>query len=65
MEKLMKIADHYGIELDKHEENKEEFEKLNKDLSQLEKQKRIVRSAIDTMTKKFESAITEKKKEFD
>ena len=32
LEKLNKIADHYGIEIDKHEENKEEFDKLNKDL---------------------------------
>jgi hypothetical protein len=34
-------------------------------LVQLEKQKGIVRSAINTMTKKYEGAITDKKKEFD
>jgi hypothetical protein len=34
-------------------------------LAQLDKQKRIVKSAIDTMTKKYESAINERKKEFD
>jgi hypothetical protein len=33
MSKLTKIAEHYGIEIDKHEENKEQFEKLNKDLA--------------------------------
>lgn len=37
MEKLVQIAEHYGIEVDKHEENAKEYEKLNKDLSQLEK----------------------------
>ena len=42
MEKLQTIADHYGIEVDKHEENKEHFDKLNKDLAQLDKQKKIV-----------------------
>ena len=65
MEKLQTIADHYGIEVDKHEENKEHFDKLNKDLAQLDKQKKIVQSAIDTMSKKYESAVTEKKKEYD
>eukprot|EP00347_Sterkiella_histriomuscorum_P015656 403356196 len=64
-EKLNQIADHYGIEVDKHDQNNKEYEKLNKDLEQLEKQKRIARSAIDTLTKKYESALTEKKKEFD
>lgn len=33
MDKLTKIAEHYGIDISKHEENKEEFEKLNKDLA--------------------------------
>lgn len=65
MDKLQSIANHYGIEIDKHEENKEQYEKLNKDLAQLEKQKRIVMSAIDTITKKYESAITDKKKEYE
>ena len=37
MDKLQKIAEHYGIDIEKHEENKEEYEKLNKDLAQLEK----------------------------
>ena len=32
LEKLQTIAEHYGIEVDKHEENKVEYEKLNKDL---------------------------------
>lgn len=65
MEKLNQIAEHYGLEVDKHDDNAKEFEKLNKDLGQLEKQKMIVKSAINTMTKKFESTIIEKKKEFD
>lgn len=65
LDKLNQIAEHYGIEVDKHEQNNKEYERLNKDLEVLEKQKRIVRSAIDTMTKKFESALGEKKKEFD
>jgi hypothetical protein len=33
MDKLQSIANHYGIEIDKHEENKEQYEKLNKDLA--------------------------------
>ena len=32
---------------------------------QLEKQKKIVRSAIDTMNKKYESALGDKKKEYE
>lgn len=36
-EKITQIAEHYGIELDKHQENQEEYEKLQKDLMQLEK----------------------------
>jgi hypothetical protein len=65
MDKLNKIAEHYGIEVEKHEENKEQYERLNKDLAQLEKQKKIVLQAIDTMTKKYETAITDKKKEYE
>ena len=65
LEKLMAIAEHYGIEVDKHEENKVEYEKLNKDLVQLEKQKTIVQSAIATMTKKYEVTLGEKRREFD
>ena len=65
LEKLQSIAEHYGIEVDKHEENKVEYEKLNKDLVQLEKQKVIVQSAIATMTKKYEVALGDKKREFD
>ncbi len=37
MEKLQQIADHYGIEVDKHEENKENFDKLSKELQLLDK----------------------------
>lgn len=33
MEKLQQIADHYGIEIDKHEENKENHEKLSRELN--------------------------------
>lgn len=33
MEKLNKIASHYGIDINKHDENKEESDKLNKDLA--------------------------------
>jgi len=65
LEKLQQIADHYGIEVDKHDENAKEAEKLIKDLSQLEKQKRILRSAIDVAAKKFEATLAEKKKEFE
>lgn len=42
MEKLLQIADHYGIEVDKHEENKENYDKLSKELSLLDKQKKIL-----------------------
>ena len=64
-EKISQIADHYGIEIDKHQENQDEFEKLQKDLMLLEKQKKIVKTAIETMSKKYETALTDKKKEFD
>jgi hypothetical protein len=37
MEKLNQIAEHYGIEVDKHETNNKEYERLTKDLEQLEK----------------------------
>ena len=65
MEKLQQIADHYGIEVEKHEENKENYDKLSKELEQLQKQKRIVLTAVDAMTKRYETALTEKKKEYD
>jgi ABC-type transporter Mla subunit MlaD len=65
MEKLQQIADHYGIEIDKHEENKESYDKLSKELNQLDKQKKIVLAAVETMTKRYESAISEKKKEYE
>ncbi len=54
MEKLQSIADHYGIEVDKHEENKEQHDRLAKELQLLDKQKKIVQSAIDTLTKRYE-----------
>ena len=54
MDKLQHIADHYGIEVDRHEENKESYDKLSKELNVLEKQKRIVMTAVDTMTKRYE-----------
>lgn len=56
-DKLTQIAEHYGIEVDKHQENQEQYEQLNKEFLQLEKQKKIVRSAIDAMSKKYESAL--------
>ena len=65
MDKLQHIADHYGIEVDHHEENKENYEKLSKELVVLEKQKNIVKSAADAMTKRYETALTEKKKEYE
>jgi DNA repair ATPase RecN len=65
MDKLQQIADHYGIEVDRHEENKENFEKLSKELALLDKQKKIVAAAIDTMTKRYEVALNDKKKEYD
>jgi rubrerythrin len=66
MDKLHQIADHYGIsEVDKHEENKENFEKLTKDLALLDKQKKIVMQAVEAMTKRYETAINEKKKEYE
>jgi hypothetical protein len=37
MEKLQQIADHYGIEIDKHEENRENHDKLAKELQLLDK----------------------------
>ena len=54
MDKLQQIADHYGIEVDKHEENKDAHERLSKELSLLDKQKKILQSAIDTLTKRYE-----------
>lgn len=65
MEKLQQIADHYGIEIDKHEENKDNHDKLAKELQLLDKQKKILQSAIDTLTKRYEVQIADKKKEYD
>lgn len=65
MEKLQQIADHYGIEIDKHEENKENYDKLSKELTVLDKQKKIVLAAVEAMTKRYESAIGEKKREYE
>lgn len=65
MDKLQHIADHYGIEVDHHEENKENYEKLSKELLVLEKQKRIVLAAVDTMTKRCETQISDKRKEYE
>lgn len=64
-DKLVQIAEHYGVEVDKHHENQAMHEQLTKDLAVLDKQKRIVKSAIDTMSKKYESTVAEKKKEYD
>jgi len=61
--KLNQIAQHYGVD---HEKNMgEEAERLQQELELLEKQKRILKSAIDTMNKKYESTLAAKKKEFD
>jgi hypothetical protein len=54
MEKLQQIAGHYGIEIDRHEENKETHEKLAKELQLLDKQKKILQSAIETLNKRYE-----------
>jgi hypothetical protein len=32
MEKLQSIAEHYGIDMNRHEENKEQHERLAKEL---------------------------------
>lgn len=65
LQKLGQIAEHYGIEVGKHEENSKQAELLSKDLTQLEKQKRILKQAIDIMSKKYETTLADKKKEFD
>ena len=65
LEKLQQIAEHYGIEVDKHEAHGKEAERLSKDLNQLEKQKRILKSVLDGAAKKFEAALQEKKKELE
>jgi hypothetical protein len=38
---------------------------LSKELSQLEKQKKIVLTAVEAMTKRYETALNEKKKEYE
>ena len=63
--KLQVIAEHHGIEVDRHEENREQAQKLEKDLAILEKQKRIAVAAMETMTKKYEAAIQEKRREYE
>lgn len=65
LERLSQIAEHYGIDIDKHADNQGEYDKLNKEVELLEKQKNIVKSAIDAMTKRYEAALAEKKKEYD
>ena len=51
--------------MDRHEENKESYDKLSKELVVLEKQKKIVMTAVDAMTKRYETAISDKRKEYE
>jgi SMC interacting uncharacterized protein involved in chromosome segregation len=64
-EKLVTIAEHYGIDPERYAETQAEHDSLTKEMSVLDKQKRIVKSAIDTTTRKYEQMLNEKKKEFD
>jgi hypothetical protein len=47
MDKLLQIASHYGLDVEGQEEGREAHEKLAKELATLEKQKRIVLTAVD------------------
>ena len=48
LDKLNKIAEHYGVSIEKSKENQVEHKKLTEQLEYLNKQKRILTQAIDT-----------------
>jgi len=51
--------------LDKPNETKEEIQKLQKELESLTKKKNIIQSAIQVMSKKYQTQIHDRKKDFD
>ncbi len=65
LEKLNKIAEHYGVSIEKSKENHAEQKKLQEQLDHLNKQKRILTQSIDTQTKKQEAMALEKKKDLE
>lgn len=66
MDKLVQIAGHYGLEEpEQHEEQREQHDKLVKEMAALEKQRRIVVAALENGGKRHEAGMAEKRKEHD
>lgn len=65
MEKLREMAAQYGVNVDTHEENQKQLKQLKEQQDTLLKQKRVLLSAIETNTKKFDGILNEKRKEFE
>ena len=65
MSKLQSIAQQYGISLDSHDENQRQYQALMEQHEALQKQKRVLQQSIEASSKKYETQLTEKKKEFD
>jgi len=51
------------VEVDKINDNQHQYEKLNKEFEQLEKQRAMAKKAIDSTNKKYQTLLQEKKKE--
>ena len=65
MSKLQSIAQQYGISLDTHDENQRSYQLLMEQHEALQKQKRVLQQSIEASSKKYETQLTDKKKEFD
>lgn len=65
MSKLQQIASSYGISLETHDENQKQYKILMEQNDKLMNQKRVLQAAIEAQAKRYETILSEKKKEFD
>ena len=65
MGKLQQIAQSYGISLETHDDNQKQYKMLMEQNEKLMNQKRVIQTAIEAQAKRYESILSEKKKEYD
>ena len=65
MSKLQEIASHYGISLETHDEDQKQYKELMEQHEALLKQKRVLQTAIEASSKRYEAQLVDKKKEYE
>ena len=65
LDKLRQIGAQYGLDIDTHTVQRNQLKQLQDKHDTLQKEKRVLKGAIDATSKKFEKEVGEKRKEYE